>query len=128
MASGASLIPDPRSTPTIEGMSIVPTSSKVPVVPVVAGAVVAQFADDALRLLLPFPALLSGLLAIALTAGAARVITRGRTAPAVARTGLAVGATSAVLGLLVGGLGLVAILLAGITVVAGVAGARGAAP
>jgi len=106
-------------------MSIVPTSSKIPVVPVVAGAVVAQFADDAVRLLLPLPLLgaLSGLIAIALTAGAARVVTRGRTAPVVARTGLAVGATSAVLGLLVGGLGLVAILLAGITVVAGVAGA-----
>jgi hypothetical protein len=106
-------------------MSIVPAPSKVPVMPVVAGAVVAQFADDAVRLLLPLPLLgaLSGLIAIALTAGAARVVTRGRTAPAVARTGLAVGATSAVLGLLVGGLGLVAILLAGITVVAGVAGA-----
>ena len=61
-------------------MSIVPASSKVPVVPVVAGAVVAQFADDALRLLpLPFLGALSGLLAIALTAGAARVVTRGRT-------------------------------------------------
>ena len=53
-------------------MSIVPTSSKVPVVPVVAGAVVAQFADDAIGLLLPFPGFLAGLLAIALTAGAAR--------------------------------------------------------
>ncbi len=100
-----------------------PATSKVPVVPVVAGAVVAQFADDAVRLLLPFPVALSGLLAILLTAGAARVATRGRTRPVVARTGLALGAASAVLGLLVGGLGLVAILLAGITVVAGVAGA-----
>jgi hypothetical protein len=104
-------------------MSIVPATSKVPVVPVIAGAVVAQFADDAVRLVLPFPGLLSGLLAIALTAGAARVISRGKAAPVIARTGLAVGATSAVLGLLVGGLGLVAIILAGITVVAGVAGA-----
>jgi hypothetical protein len=104
-------------------MSIVPARSKVPVVPVVAGAAVAQFADDALRLLLPFPVALAGLLAIALTAGAARVVTRGRVGPVVARTGLAVGATSAVLGLLLGGLGLVAIILAGITVVAGVAGA-----
>ena len=100
-----------------------PTSSKIPVVPVVAGAVVAQFADDALGLLLPFPGFLAGLLAIALTAGAARVVTRGRVGPVVARTGLAVGATSAVLGLLLDGLGLVAIILAGITVVAGVAGA-----
>ena len=100
-----------------------PTSSKIPVVPVVAGAVVAQFADDALGLLIPFPGALAGLLAIALTAGAARVATRGRVGPVVARTGLAVGVTSAVLGLIVGGLGLVAIILAGITVVAGVAGA-----
>jgi hypothetical protein len=104
-------------------MSIVPTSSKVPVVPVVAGAVVAQFADDAIGLLIPFPGFLAGLLAIALTAGAARVATRGRVGPVVARTGLALGAASAVLGLILGGLGLVAIILAGITVVAGVAGA-----
>ncbi len=104
-------------------MSIVPARSKVPVVPVVAGAVVAQFTDDVVRLLLPFPGVLSGLLAIALTAGAARVVTRGRVGPVVARTGLAVGVTSAVLGLILGGLGVVAIILAGITVVAGVAGA-----
>lgn len=106
-------------------MSIVPATSKVPVVPVVAGAVVAQFADDLVRLLLPLPFLgaLSGLIAILLTAGAARVAGRGRTGHVAARTGLAVGVTSAVIGLLVGGLGLVAILLAGITVVAGVAGA-----
>jgi hypothetical protein len=107
------------------GMSIVPAKSKVPVVPVAAGAVVAQFADDVVHVILPLHLLgtLSGLIAILLTAGAARVITRGRTAPTVARTGLAVGVTSAALGLLVGGLGLVAIILAGITVVAGVAGA-----
>jgi hypothetical protein len=90
---------------------------------VVAGAVVAQFADDAIGLLIPFPGFLAGLLAIALTAGAARVATRGRVGPVVARTGLAVGAASAVLGLVLSGLGLVAIILAGITVVAGVAGA-----
>ena len=40
-----------------------------------------------------------------------------------ARTGLAVGALSAGIGLLLGGLGVLAVLLAGITVVAGVAGA-----
>ena len=100
-------------------MSIVPTSSKVPAVPVVAGAAVAQLGAAAIDLLLPFPALF----AIVLTAGAARVATRGRVGPVVARTGLAVGAASAVLGLILGGLGLVAIILAGITVVAGVAGA-----
>ncbi|MBA3906750.1 MAG: hypothetical protein H0X35_08735 [Pseudonocardiales bacterium] len=106
-------------------MSIVPATSKVPVAPVVAGAVVAQFADDAVRLLLPLPLLgaLSGLIAIVLTAGAARVASRRRTGAVAARTGLAVGVLSAAFGLLVGGLGLVAILLAGITVVAGVAGA-----
>jgi len=100
-------------------MSIVPTSSKVPAVPVVAGAAVAQLGAAAIGLLLPFPALL----AIVLTAAAARVATRGRVGPVVARTGLAVGAASAVLGLVLSGLGLVAIILAGITVVAGVAGA-----
>ena len=73
-------------------MSIVPTSSKVPAVPVVAGAAVAQLGAAAIGLLLPFPALL----AIVLTAGAARVATRGRVGPVVARTGLAVGAASAV--------------------------------
>lgn len=106
-------------------MSIVPTSSRVPVVPVVAGALVAQFTDDVVRLLLPLPFLgaLSGLLAIVLTAVAARTLGRGRPGPVAARTGLAVGVASALIGLLVGGLGLVAILLAGITVVAGVAGA-----
>lgn len=106
-------------------MSIVPATSKVPVVPVVAGALVAQFADDAVRLLLPLPLLgaLAGLIAITLTAGAGRVASRNRTGAVAARTGLAVGVTSAAIGLLVGGLGLVAILLAGITVVAGVAGA-----
>ena len=100
-------------------MSIVPTSSKVPAVPVVAGAAVAQLGAAAIGLLLPFPALF----AIVLTAGAARVATRDRVGPVVARTGLAVGAASAVLGLILGGLGVVAIILAGITVVAGVAGA-----
>jgi hypothetical protein len=62
-------------------MSIVPTTSKVPVVPVVAGAVVAQFADDVVHALLPLPLLgpLSGLIAIVLTAGAARVATHSHT-------------------------------------------------
>jgi hypothetical protein len=114
-----------RAPSTIGDMSIVPATSKVPVAPVVVGAVVAQFADDVVHALLPLPFLgaLSGLIAILLTAGAARVASRGRTGAVVARTGLAVGVTSATLGLLVGGLGLVAILLAGITVMAGVAGA-----
>jgi hypothetical protein len=106
-------------------MSIVPAPSKVPVAPVVAGALVAQFADDLVRLVLPLPFLgaLSGVIAILLTAGAARLASRGLPRHVAARTGLAVGVTSAVLGLIVGGLGIVAIVLAGITVAAGVAGA-----
>jgi len=102
------------------------TSTAVPVGAVLISAIGAQLADDAVTFLLPPLAVLgpfSGLIAILLTAGAARFVTRGRRGAVVARTGLAVGVTSAVLGLLVGGLGLVAILLAGITVVAGVAGA-----
>jgi hypothetical protein len=108
----------------MDGMSIVPTSSKVPVVPVAAGAAVAQLGAVALGILLPFPALI----AILLTAGAARLTTRGRVGPVVARTGLAVGAVSAVIGLVLAGLGVVTIILAGITVVAGVAGAVAGRP
>lgn len=107
-------------------MTILPTTSRVPVAGILLAAVGAQLVDDAAYVVLPPTVLfapLSGVLAILLTAVAARVLTRGRTGPVVARTGLAVGVASAVLGLLVGGLGLVAILLAGVTVVAGVAGA-----
>lgn len=107
-------------------MTIVPATSRVPVGAVLLAGLGAQLVDDAAYLVLPPTALLaplSGLLAILLTAAAARYVTRDRTGAAVARTGLAVGAASAVVGLFVGGLGLVAILLAGITVLAGVAGA-----
>jgi hypothetical protein len=107
-------------------MSLTPTSTSMPVGAVLVAGVGAQLVDDAAFLLLPPLAVLgplTGLLAILLTAGAARYVTRGRSGAVVARTGLAVGVTSAAIGLLVGGLGLVAILLAGITVVAGVAGA-----
>ena len=103
-----------------------PATSRVSAVPVLIAGFGAQLVDDAAYLVLPPTAALaplSGLLAILLTAAAARYLTRDRTGAAVARTGLAVGAASAVVGLLIGGLGLVAILLAGITVVAGVAGA-----
>jgi hypothetical protein len=108
--------------------------SRVPVGAVLLAGFGAQLVDDAAFLVLPPVAVLaplSGLIAIILTAVGARIVTRGRTGAAVARTGLAVGAASAVIGLLVGGFGLVAILLAGITVVAGVAGAvvgRGLTP
>ncbi|WP_300011334.1 hypothetical protein [Pseudonocardia sp.] len=108
-------------------MSIQPVTSKVPAGPVVVAALGAQLLDDALFLLIPPTGIvlgpLAGLVAIALTAAGARAITRGRGAPVVARTGLAVGLASAGVGLVVGGLGWVALLLAGITVLAGVAGA-----
>jgi hypothetical protein len=107
-------------------MTIKPASTQMPVGPVLLAGVGAQLADDALYFLLPPTAVLSplsGVLAILLTAVAARVVTRNRVGPAVARTGLAVGALSAGVGLLLSGLGLVAVLLAGLTVVAGVAGA-----
>ena len=86
----------------------------------------AQLVDDIAMAVLPFDAVvapLSGLIAILLTAGAARLVTRDKHGAAIARTGLAVGGVSAVVGLLVGGLGLITILLAVVTVVVGVAGA-----
>lgn len=86
----------------------------------------AQLVDDIAMAVLPFDAVvapLSGLIAILLTAGAARFVTRDKQGAAIARTGLAVGGVSAVVGLLVGGLGLISILLAVVTVVVGVAGA-----
>ncbi len=107
-------------------MTIRPVPTRVPVGPVLLAGVGAQLADDALYVLLPPTAALSpvsGLLAVLLTAAAARLVTRGRIGAGVARTGLAVGALSAGIGLLLGGLGVLAVLLAGITVVAGVAGA-----
>ena len=86
----------------------------------------AQFLDDVAYFVLPPVALLaplSGLIALLLTAAAARIVTRNRTGAGVARTGLAVGAVSAGVGLLVSGLGFLAVVLAGLTVLAGVAGA-----
>ena len=107
-------------------MTTVPATSRVPVGAVLLAGVGAQLVDDAVYSVLPPVAVLaplSGLIAVLLTAGAARYVTRGRTGAAVARTGLAVGAVSAGVGLLVAGLGFVAVLLAGLTVLAGVAGA-----
>jgi hypothetical protein len=101
-------------------------ATRVPAGPVLIAGLGAQLVDNALFFVLPPAAVLaplSGLLAILLTAAAARYVTRDRTGAAVARTGLAVGLTSAAIGLLVGGLGFVAILLAGVTVLAGVTGA-----
>ena len=110
----------------MDGMSIQPATSQVPAAPVLVAALGAQLVDNALFFLIPPTAVLSplaGLAAILLTAGAARALTAGKTGPVVARTGLVVGAASAGVGLIVGGLGWIALLLAGITVVAGVAGA-----
>lgn len=107
-------------------MSIQPTTSQVPARSVLLVAVGAQVLDDALFLLIPPTVVLApfaGLLAIVLTAGAARAVTSGLRGPVVARAGLVVGAGSAVVGLLLGGLGFVALLLAGVTVPAGVVGA-----
>lgn len=107
-------------------MTLTPATTRVPVGTALIAGAGAQLLDDVAYAVLPPAVLLaplSGLLAILLTAGAARIVTRGRTGSAVARTGLAVGSASAGIGLLVGGLGVVAILLAAITVVAGVAGA-----
>lgn len=108
-------------------MSILPGPTRVPVVPVLATALGAQVADDLLFLVPPLGLLgpLAGISAILLTVVAARVLTRGVTGPAALRTGLAVGGASALIGLVIGGLGLVTVLLAGLTVLAGVAGAAG---
>ncbi|MDT7618682.1 MAG: hypothetical protein QOF00_6129 [Pseudonocardiales bacterium] len=104
-------------------MTTAPAPYRVPAAPVLVAGVGAPLVAAAAVWLLPPLALVSGLLAILATAGAARYVTRGRSGAVLARTGLAVGLTSAVVGLIIGGLGFVAILLAGITVVAGVAGA-----
>ncbi|GAA5112427.1 hypothetical protein [Pseudonocardia adelaidensis] len=107
-------------------MTTLPATSRVPVGAALLAGVGAQLVDDVAYFVLPPTALLaplSGLVAILLTAAAARVVTRNRTGAAVARTGLAVGAVSAGVGLLVSGLGFLAIVLAGLTVLAGVAGA-----
>ena len=77
------------------------TSTAVPAGAVLISAIGAQLADNAVFFLLPplgVLAPLSGLLAILLTAGAARFVTRGRRGAVVARTGLALGLTSAAIG------------------------------
>jgi hypothetical protein len=107
-------------------MTTLPATSRVPVGAALLAGVGAQFVDDVAYFVLPPTALLaplSGLLALVLTAAAARFVSRDRTGAGVARTGLAVGAVSAGAGLLVSGLGFLAIVLAGLTVLAGVAGA-----
>ncbi|HXV92735.1 MAG TPA: hypothetical protein VD813_05515 [Pseudonocardia sp.] len=101
-------------------------ATRVPLAPVLLAGIGAQFVDDVAYFVFP-PAMLlsplSGVLAILLTAGAARLVTRRMSGAAIARTGLAVGVVSAGAGLLVSGLGVVALVIAGLTVLAGVAGA-----
>ena len=107
-------------------MTTLPATSTATVGAVLLAGVGAQFLDDAVYLVFPPAALdapVSGILAVLLTAAAARIVTRRRTGPAVARTGLAVGAASAGIGLLVAGIGPVSLLLATLTLIAGVAGA-----
>lgn len=106
-------------------MTIQPATSQVPVAPVLVAGIGAQLVDDLAFLVLPIGFLgpLAGIFAILLTAAGARYVTRGATGAAIARTGLAVGVTSALVGLLVGGFGLITIVLAGLTVLAGVVGA-----
>lgn len=102
------------------------SSTRVPVVPVVLAAVASQFVDDLAYVVLPPAAIIapvSGIIAIVLTAIGARIVTRNLTGPAIARTGLAVGAVSAGIGMLVAGFGWVAMVVATLTLIAGVAGA-----
>jgi hypothetical protein len=111
---------------TIGGMTTLPATSRVPVGAALLAGVGAQFVDDVAYFVLPPTVLLAplgGLLAVLLTAAAARLVSRNRTGAGVARTGLVVGAVSAGVGLLVSGLGFLAVVLAGLTVLAGVAGA-----
>lgn len=114
------LTPVPSTPPTR-------SATHVPATPVLVSAGVSQFLPGLLVWIVPGASLFLapgvGLLAVLLTAGAARVSTTKLHGPAVARTGLAIGVASAGLGLLLGGFGIVALLLAGITIVAGVAGA-----
>ncbi|OLT21563.1 hypothetical protein BJF78_08035 [Pseudonocardia sp. CNS-139] len=111
---------------SIGAMTTLPATTRIPVGPVLLAGLGAQLVDDALFFVVPpfaVAAPFAGLVAILLTAAAARYVSRDRTGAAIARTGLAVGGTSAAIGLLVGGLGFVPVLLAVLTVVAGVAGA-----
>ncbi|MCF7553250.1 hypothetical protein [Pseudonocardia sp. WMMC193] len=95
-----------------------PVPTRVPVLPVAAAGVGAQVAGALLLAVLPAVPGVGAVLALA-----AKIATRRLDGAAVPRAGLAIGAVSAGVGLLLSGFGLVTILLAGITVVAGVGGA-----
>lgn len=120
-------IPEVRgaAAPHARCMTIQPATSQVSAAPVLVAGIAAQLVDDLAFLVLPIGFLgpLAGVFAILLTAAGARYVTRNARGAAIARTGLAVGLTSAAVGVLIGGFGLIAIVLAGLTVLAGVAGA-----
>ena len=102
------------------------TATKVPVGAVLLAGIGAQFVDDVAFAALPPLALaapFTGILAVVLTALAARYVSRDRTGAAIARTGLAVGVTSATIGMIVGGLGFWVFVFAVLSMAAGVAGA-----
>ncbi|GAA1876702.1 hypothetical protein GCM10009836_67590 [Pseudonocardia ailaonensis] len=100
-----------------------PVRTSVPVVPVLVAGAAGQLADNLLLAVVPsFPGM-AAILALLFTAGAARIVTRRMAGSAVPRAGLAIGVVSAGVGLAISGLGLVALLIAGLTVLAGVAGA-----
>jgi hypothetical protein len=103
------------------------TTTKVPVGAVLLAGIGAQFVDDIAFAVLPPTGLLfgwlGGVLAVLLTGLAARYASRDRTGAGIARTGLAVGAVSALIGLVVGDFDFVGYVFAALTMVAGVAGA-----
>ncbi|MDN5859964.1 MAG: hypothetical protein L0H84_15220 [Pseudonocardia sp.] len=101
-------------------------AARVPAAAALVAGIGTQLVDDLAFLVLPPLGLLgplAGIFAILLTAAGARYVTRNASGASIARTGLAVGVVSAAVGVLIGGFGLVAIVLAGLTVLAGVVGA-----
>lgn len=109
-----------------EHMSAIPVKTAIPILPTVLAGVGAQLVDDLVYIVFPPAAVvapLSGLLAVLLTAVGARIVTHNLEGPAIAWTGLAAGAISAGFGLVITGLGWLMVVIAGLTVAAGVAGA-----
>lgn len=122
VGSGFLRIRAAASRRTVEDMTT-PVPTRVPVLPVAAAGVGAQVAGALVLAVLPgFPGF-GAILALGLTALAAKIATSKLDGPSVPRAGLAIGVVSAGVGLVLSGFGLVSILLAGITVVAGVGGA-----
>ncbi|MDN5851792.1 MAG: hypothetical protein L0K86_02895, partial [Actinomycetia bacterium] len=102
-------------------MTIQPITSQVSAAPVLVAGIGAQLVDDLAFLVIPPLGQLgpvAGIFALLLTGAGARYVTRNAHGAAIARTGLAVGLTSAAVGVLIGGFGLITIVLAGLTVLA----------